>query len=216
VSNALITACGTPTSGSTITTCTAATITGIAYKDSNAEMSTDGTLEVAVPEVSVSDPNSMMALIAVVAGAFQSSSEITANSIPTQIWPDSDCGGYYDPCTSDQGPSNVNMTTVNSIAQALYTIDLAEQDASMPTLQNLQAVLAFSSDSVGKASCSKAALAMDSLAAVGAFLDFIGLIPGFEWVEALGDGLTIANAALAGGAEAVSLTCEITESSGGE
>lgn len=62
VSDALVTACSTPKSGSTITTCTPATVTSVPYMES--VYVEEGDLELAVPLVSVSDPNKMQALIA--------------------------------------------------------------------------------------------------------------------------------------------------------
>lgn len=216
VSNALVTACGSPTSGTRITSCTPATITSVSYMEGvNVE---EGDLKLAVPLISVSGPNTMQALIVAVAGAFQANSLITNNTQSIQAWPDTVCSGETNPCT--HGPYNLEMTTINSIAQAIYTSDIASEH---PHVQNLQAILAFEKGSAGKAACSKEALVMDSLAAVGAFLAIIEIIPGFEWTEAAADalevvcaGLDTANAALAGGAEAVSITCEVREANGGE
>ncbi|KAK4496026.1 hypothetical protein PRZ48_013295 [Zasmidium cellare] len=216
VSNALVTACGTPTSGTPITTCTPATISAVSYMEGSTIA--EGDLELAVPLISVSDPNTMQALVVAVAGAFQANSLIKNNTQSVQAWPDTVCGGETNPCM--HGPSTVEMTTINSIAQAIYTSDIASEDSHV---QNLQAILAFEKGSAGKAACSKEALIMDSLAAIGAFLAILGTIPGFEWMEAEAEvmvvvdtGMDTANAALAGGAEAVSLACEVSEAKGGE
>jgi hypothetical protein len=88
-------------------------------------------------------------------------------------------------------------------ALSAATLDTGKR---FPSLVN---ILWGKTDSPGEYEGSQGAFAADSLDFLDELLGFVGLLPGFEWLEAVSFGLSMA-------AEGVSMSCLIEDELGSE
>lgn len=180
ISSALSVGCGTVAESSTMVSCAVPDITGINYVENGVEGAwNDGSVSVSIPFMSVTDDDTLQALIGSVAGALMASSVIPNSSTL-----------YNTPNFGE-----VNMTNVAALAQSIWTDDTG--DTHSP--QSLSVALAFSCPTgcVGSASdsylCDDESLG-SSIATVGGFIaDALSLIPGLEWIGEVGEGIEVAS-----------------------
>ncbi|KAK3646606.1 hypothetical protein LTR56_000510 [Elasticomyces elasticus] len=199
VSNAIKSACSTPSGGTPVSSCSAATISNIIIVNSNGD-SGGGDLAVTFPFVSYDDLNTFEALVVAVAGAFQVSSSDPANTKEFEVNESGDSGLHGIGSTTP-----VNITTIGALAQAIVTIQTAEDTNGDVKVQNLAVNLALEGNAGTGFDCSAVALVNDGLGALSLITGLLGLIPGFEWAELVEIPL-ILDAEI----EAISLSCDIS------
>lgn len=186
ISSVLSEGCGTVAAGSTMVTCDVPQVTGMNYIENGVKgVWYDGTLSIGIPFMSVTDNDVLQALISSVAGALMASSLIPNN---TEF--------AYDR----------NMTNVASLVQAIYTDDTG--DVHSP--QSLGISLSVQGDNGRSYLCDASSLAGSGIYYAGFFAEALGVIPGFEWAEALGVLIEGAAAASDSTLQALALGCEIT------
>lgn len=203
ISSAISKGCGTIASGATMVTCSVPEITAVDYiEDLNHDLWNDGHLSLSIPFMSVTDNDVLQALISSVAGAFMASSTVSNNSHLVNA----DCGAHY----SDSQCVPTNITNVAALAQAIYTDDVS----GMHSPQNLGIALTFSEATSDEYICEAASLASSSIYYSGILTSALAVIPGFEWVAAIGAIISTVDAGTKAAIKAMSLTCEIQSLTG--
>ena len=170
ISNALVTACPSPTSGSTVTACaTPSPIKDIPYL-SGSEVNTDGKLTLTTSFVQYSDPDILAAMIASVATAMNVSSlhprnteEVTYNNNPC-----------YNCVAPSEDNNSMNLTRVPGAVQALIMVQDKRTSGSVE-INQLQLQAQFHLDSFDELFCSAAAFAADSLG-------LLAIVPGLDFL----------------------------------
>jgi len=90
ISNSLVAACATPTSGQTVTSCSSvAAVTGVSYVDTYNDLKTDGKLEMNVELISVTDANALNMLIVAIAAGVMGNAQSPDNNAAVQYMCDS-------------------------------------------------------------------------------------------------------------------------------
>ncbi|KAK3680125.1 hypothetical protein LTR78_000502 [Recurvomyces mirabilis] len=192
ITSALSSACPAPTSGSTLTSCSSsAKVTGLTYVDTY-EIYRDGTLDIDIPLISVSDPTVLSALIAFVAAGVRANTQSPNNTAST--WYDCD-KSQFPVCLDDGGidPWTTNLTNVPSLYQALY-LEQTVATGGAVKIQNIEVKMQLEAGADDFA-CSDTGLALSILAGVASVL------PGLGWLS----GGTVGSVARAG----LSLACNL-------
>lgn len=209
VSKAIDEACGAFTSGTPITQCEEAKITGITYV-SKERLHTDGTLAIGFPFVSIKDADAMEAMIRSIAGMAQVNSEVP-NATSSYMWLDDDTTGPR-PVITRYYPK---LTLIPALIQVIYT-EQTEETQTQEIVQSLS--VSFSLDTDGKHAygCAVGTMLADTAAGLAALLGLISVIPGFEWMAEVGTLLAAEGAGSAAVAEGLSLSCGISDLTSGE
>ena len=169
ISNALVTACPSPTSGSTVSACaTPSPIKDIPYL-AGSELNYDGELTLSVSFVQYSDPETLAAMIASVATAMNVSSLHPKNT--GQVSYQDVCWGCVD---DDPTTYYMNLTRIPAAVQAEILIQDESTDGSVQANQ-LELETQFHVDSFDDLFCSASAFAADSLG-------LLALVPGLDFL----------------------------------
>ncbi|KAK4549853.1 hypothetical protein LTR36_005154 [Oleoguttula mirabilis] len=170
VSNNLVSACPTPTSGSTVTACASvAPVTGVSYIDDYNDLKTDGELDITVPLISVTDANVLQVLILSIAAGIAGNAQDPGNTASV-AWM---CDSCWDE-TSDDWPT-ANLTNVPGLMQAIFTEQTEATDGAILE-QDLEVTfsLGLGADAF---TCSDASLVLSGMAAIAA------IVPGFGFLS---------------------------------
>ncbi|KAK3635258.1 hypothetical protein LTR56_014867 [Elasticomyces elasticus] len=169
ISNSLVAACPTPTSGSTVTACASVSpIGGVTYIDSYNDNS-QGDLEIKIPLISVSDPNALQMMIVAVAQGVAGNANNPANTAEVS-W---ECDSCYDEMASDW--PTVALTNVPALYQAIVSEQDSTTNGAIVT-QDMEVEFALA-PAHNSFTCSDASLILSGMAALGA------IIPGFGWLS---------------------------------
>lgn len=96
-------------------------MTGLDYIDADA-LHHDGTLDIDIPIISVSDPNVLTALISFIAAGIQSNSQSPNNTNTITYL----CDEANLPCQDYENAMTVDLVNVPAVLQAIYTEETEE------------------------------------------------------------------------------------------
>lgn len=171
ISDALMTACPSPTSGSTVEACaTPSPIKDIPYV-SGSDLNTDGVLKFDIPFVGYSEPDIRIALIESIATAMNVSSLYPKNT---------ETVSYGQPCYECVNTSpptyKATLTRIPGAVQALFKVQ-DERTGGAVELNELQLQASFHLDTFDELFCSTAAFTADAIGALALIppLDFLAV-----------------------------------------
>jgi hypothetical protein len=204
VSSAIRKACGTVESGTPITQCEEAKITGIAYIEKE-RFHEGGSVAIGFPYVSIEDEDAMEAMIISIAGMTQVNSEIP-DATYSDMWLEySNWNGkpqvdhYYE-----------NFTLIPALIQVIYSQQTEETETAL-VVQNLAVSFSFDTECEQKWGCPVETMLADTAAGLGALLGLVAVVPGFEWMAEVGPLIAVVGAVSGAVAEGLSLSCGISE-----
>jgi len=204
ISSAIAEACPF-TSGTPITQCEEAKITGISYVAKD-RLHTDGVLEIGFPYVDISTADALEAIIRSLAGIAKINSGLP-NATSSYMWLEDDTTGPR-PVITRHYPE---LTLIPAIVQVLYTEETDETDGGLKS-QLLGMSMNLETEETKEYGCAVGTMVADSVAGISALLALVALVPGFEWLAAIDGAVLAAEGALSAGvAEGISLNCGLGE-----
>jgi hypothetical protein len=200
ISNAIAEACPF-TSGTPITQCEEAKVTGISYVAKD-RLHTDGVLEIGFPWVSIKDGDVLEAIIRSLAGVAQINSEIP-NATSSYMWLEDDTTGPR-PVITRHYP---NLTIIPALVQVIFSEQTEATNGHIES-QNVGMSMTLATEETKEYGCAIGTMVADSIAGISALLALVALIPGFEWLAAVDAAVLATEGSLSAGvAEGISLSC---------